>query len=127
MKFCEVHSPERKASLDVPHAGSQSTALASCASADFVFLQRVTRLTNGNLSAHLSKLSDAGLVSIEKRFIDKKPNTHVAITHKGTKSVDMHWSRLEQLRAGARRLVSPGGQTRRQLDCGHRVQHRAVP
>jgi len=78
-----------------------------------VFLRRVTRLTNGNLSAHLSKLSDAGLVSIEKRFIDKKPNTHVAITAKGRKSVEAHWSRLEQLRAGARRLVPPGGQTRR--------------
>jgi hypothetical protein len=29
------------------------TALPSCASADFVFLQRITGLTNGNLSAHL--------------------------------------------------------------------------
>jgi len=30
---------------------------------------------------------------------------------------------LEQLRAGARRLVPPGGQTR----LWHRLQHRAVP
>ena len=81
------------------------TALASCASADFVFLQRVARLTNGNLSAHLSKLSDGGLVTIEKRFIERKPNTLVAITAKGRRAVEQHWSRLEQLRAAARGLV----------------------
>jgi DNA-binding MarR family transcriptional regulator len=91
-----VHEPARLVIL---------TALASCASADFVFLQRLTRLTNGNLSAHLSKLNEAGLVGIKKRFIDKKPNTRVAITAKGRHAVDQHWARLEQLRAGARDLA----------------------
>jgi DNA-binding MarR family transcriptional regulator len=91
-----VHEPARLVIL---------TALASCASADFVFLQRVTRLTNGNLSAHLSKLYGAGLVTIEKRFVDRKPNTLVAITAKGRRAVENHWSRLEQLRAGARDLA----------------------
>jgi DNA-binding MarR family transcriptional regulator len=99
-----VHEPARLVIL---------TALASCASADFVFLQRVTRLTNGNLSAHLSKLSEAGLVAIEKRFIDKKPNTRVAITAKGRHAVDEHWARLEQLRAGARGLTPQTGKPRR--------------
>lgn len=90
-----VHEPARLVIL---------TALASCASADFVFLQRVTRLTNGNLSAHLSKLNEAGLVAIEKRFVDRKPNTHVLITDKGRHAVGQHWRQLEQLRAGARGL-----------------------
>ncbi len=80
------------------------TALASCASADFVFLQRITGLTNGNLSAHLAKLSEAGLVVIEKRFIGKKPNTQVVLTPRGRRAVNEHWRRLEQLRAGAREL-----------------------
>ncbi len=92
-----IHEPARLILL---------TALASCASADFVFLQRVARLTNGNLSAHLSKLSDAGLVTIEKRFIERKPNTLIAITAKGKRAVEQHWSRLEQLRAGARGLAT---------------------
>lgn len=91
-----VHEPARLVIL---------TALASCASADFVFLQRVARLTNGNLSAHLSKLADAGLVTIEKRFIDRKPNTLVAITEKGRNAVEQHWLRLEQLRAVAQSLM----------------------
>jgi DNA-binding MarR family transcriptional regulator len=98
-----VHEPARLVIL---------TALASCASADFVFLQRLTRLTNGNLSAHLSKLNEAGMVAIEKRFIDKKPNTRIAITAKGRHAVNDHWVRLEQLRAGARDL-SPQNQKRR--------------
>jgi DNA-binding MarR family transcriptional regulator len=99
-----VHEPARLVIL---------TALASCASADFVFLQRVTRLTNGNLSAHLSKLNDAGLVTIEKRFIDKKPNTRAAITAKGRHAVEEHWLRLEQLRASARDLTPQSGKPRR--------------
>lgn len=99
-----VHEPARLVIL---------TALASCASADFVFLQRLTRLTNGNLSAHLSKLSDAGLVAIQKRFVDKKPNTRVAITARGRHAVEEHWSRLEQLREGARGLTPQTGKPRR--------------
>jgi DNA-binding MarR family transcriptional regulator len=99
-----VHEPARLVIL---------TALASCASADFVFLQRITRLTNGNLSAHLSKLYVAGLVSIEKRFVDRKPNTHVAITTKGRHAVEEHWLQLEQLRAGARDLSPETANPRR--------------
>jgi DNA-binding MarR family transcriptional regulator len=90
-----VHEPARLVIL---------TALASCASADFVFLQRITGLTNGNLSAHLAKLSEAGLVVIEKRFIERKPNTQVVLTPRGRRAVNEHWRRLEQLRAGARGL-----------------------
>ena len=91
-----VHEPARLIIL---------TALASCASADFVFLQRLAGLTNGNLSAHLSKLSDAGLVTIEKRFIERKPNTLVALSPKGRHAIEQHWSQLEQLRASARSLT----------------------
>ncbi len=90
-----VHEPARLVIL---------TALASCASADFVFLQRLARLTNGNLSAHLTKLNGAGLISIEKRFVDRKPNTRVAITAKGRRAINEHWSRLEELRAAARQV-----------------------
>jgi len=47
------------------------TILASVASADFLFLQRETGLTKGNLSAHLSKLEEARYVKIEKTFKGK--------------------------------------------------------
>ena len=66
-----IHEPGRLAIL---------TVLSSVRDADFVFLQRATGLTKGNLSSHLTKLEDAGLVTIEKRFVRKKPNTSVALT-----------------------------------------------
>jgi DNA-binding transcriptional ArsR family regulator len=52
-------------------------------SADFLFLQRQTQMTPGNLSAHLSKLEDAGYVEIKKEFIERKPHTALALTKKG--------------------------------------------
>jgi DNA-binding transcriptional ArsR family regulator len=45
-------------------------------SADFLFLQRQTQMTPGNLSAHLSKLENAGYVEITKEFIERKGIRH---------------------------------------------------
>src|SRR4051812_20305326 len=84
-----IHEPGRLAIL---------TVLSSLKSADFVFLQRATGLTKGNLSSHLSKLDEAGLVTIEKRFVRKMPNTNVALTALGRKRIAAHWEQLERLR-----------------------------
>jgi DNA-binding transcriptional ArsR family regulator len=90
-----IHEPGRLAIL---------TVLSSVTDADFVFLQRATGLTKGNLSSHLTKLEEAGLVTIEKRFIRKKPNTNVALTKLGRRRIADHWAQLERLR----RLAEPG-------------------
>ena len=50
---------------------------------DFVYLKRVTGLSWGNLSTHLTKLADAGYVNIKKEFKDKKPHTMIKLTKKG--------------------------------------------
>jgi DNA-binding MarR family transcriptional regulator len=84
-----IHEPGRLAIL---------TVLSSVSEADFVFLQRTTGLTKGNLSSHLTKLEDAGLVEIEKRFVRKKPNTNVALTATGRTRVARHWEQLERLK-----------------------------
>jgi DNA-binding transcriptional ArsR family regulator len=47
---------------------------------DFLFLQRETGLTKGNLSSHLAKLEDAGYVEIEKTYLGKKPLTLCRLT-----------------------------------------------
>ncbi|MCW4018947.1 MAG: transcriptional regulator [Candidatus Bathyarchaeota archaeon] len=52
-------------------------------SADFLFIQHQTQMTPGNLSAHLSKLEEAGYVEVIKEFIDRKPHTALALTKKG--------------------------------------------
>ena len=51
-------------------------------SADFLFIMRQTGLTFGNLSAHMSKLEDAGYLTIIKEFIGKKPHTMLKLTEK---------------------------------------------
>ncbi|HEX8159111.1 MAG TPA: transcriptional regulator [Solirubrobacteraceae bacterium] len=84
-----IHEPGRLAIL---------TVLSSVNNADFVFLQRTTRLTKGNLSSHLTKLEEAGLVKIQKRFVHKKPNTNVALTAHGKQRIAQHWDQLERLK-----------------------------
>lgn len=82
------------------------TALSSCRRADFMFLLRLTGLTRGNLSSHLAKLEEAGLVRIEKRFVGRKPNTRVSLTPRGRRAIEAHWQRLEELRERSRDLES---------------------
>ena len=50
---------------------------------DYVYLQRVTGLSWGNLSKHLSKLEEAGYLETQKTFQGKKPNTSIRLTEKG--------------------------------------------
>ncbi len=90
-----VHEPARLAIL---------TALDACANADFLFLQRLTGLTAGNLSAHLGKLQDGGLVRIEKQFIGRLPNTQVALTKEGRAALRRHWRGLRRLQRGGAQL-----------------------
>jgi DNA-binding MarR family transcriptional regulator len=66
-------------------------------SADFVFLQRQTQMTPGNLSAHLSKLEDAGYVEITKEFIEKKPHTALALTKKGRNAFKQYRRNIKQI------------------------------
>ena len=85
-----IHEPGRLAIL---------TVLSSVKAADFVFLQRTTGLTKGNLSSHLTKLEAGGLVRIEKRFVQKKPNTKIELTPEGKRRVTDHWHQLERLKS----------------------------
>ena len=71
------------------------TILASVASADFLFLQRETGLTKGNLSAHLSKLEEAGYVRIEKTFKGKLPLTVCKLTAAGQKALTQYRQQLQ--------------------------------
>ena len=84
-----LHEPARLAIL---------TALASCESADFTFLQSLTGLSKGNLSSHLTKLEEANLVFILKSFVGKIPNTNISLTESGTKAINEHWKKLDAMR-----------------------------
>jgi len=66
-------------------------------SADFTFLLHQTGMTPGNLSAHLSKLEDAGYVEITKEFIERKPHTALALTKKGRDAFKQYRRNIKQI------------------------------
>lgn len=72
-----IHQPSRLAIMAV---------LAGCESADFAYLLNATGLTKGTLSAHLSKLEEAGYVVITKSFKGKYPHTSAALAPEGRKA-----------------------------------------
>jgi DNA-binding transcriptional ArsR family regulator len=84
-----VHEPARLAIL---------TVLSSCASADFVLLQRVTRLSKGNLSVQLTNLEQAGLVIIRKEIVDKKMRTTVSLSKRGVSEIADYWKVMDEIR-----------------------------
>ena len=57
-------------------------------SADFIFLKNLTGLTWGNLSAHLSKLEEAGYVKVEKSIVNKKTHSVAKLTKAGRTAFD---------------------------------------
>jgi DNA-binding MarR family transcriptional regulator len=87
-----IHEPARLSIL---------SALAACHSADFLYLQRLTGLTKGNLSSHIAKLETAGLVRVDKTFERKIPVTRLSLTKAGREGIDLHWQQLEGLRRQA--------------------------
>ncbi len=63
------------------------------------FPELVDRLdvTEGNLSSHLQRMEDAGAVSVEKEFVDRKPQTTYELTELGERKFEAHIGTLESL------------------------------
>lgn len=61
-----IHEPARLVIMAI---------LYTVESADFLFLLHETGLTKGNLSSHLTKLEQAGYITVEKTFRGKYPYT----------------------------------------------------
>ncbi|GIV62775.1 MAG: hypothetical protein KatS3mg045_0114 [Bellilinea sp.] len=81
-----LHEPARLAIVSI---------LAVVEKADFLYLQRETGLTKGNLSAHLSKLENAGYIQIEKTFKGKMPLTLVSLTEPGRTALNRYLSQMQ--------------------------------
>jgi DNA-binding MarR family transcriptional regulator len=71
--------------------------LSGVKEADFLWLQRESGLTKGNLSSHLSRLEDAGYVEIEKTYRGKLPLTLVRLTTAGDKAFERYKKRMKGL------------------------------
>ncbi len=78
--------------------------LAGVNEADFLWMQRESELTKGNLSGHLAKLEDAGYVEVEKTYRGKIPMTLLRLTRKGRAALETYKKSLNGLlkRTGTR-------------------------
>ena len=72
------------------------TILYTAESADFLYLQRETGLTKGNLSSNLSKLEESNYLEIEKTYRGKIPLTVCRLTGKGRVAFQEYRNRLQQ-------------------------------
>ena len=69
--------------------------------ADFGELKAKLRTTDGNLSVHLTKLEEAGYVSIEKTYAGKKPLTRAHLTDAGWEAFRRYLDAISALLAPA--------------------------
>lgn len=66
-------------------------------SADFTFLMSQTGLTWGNLSAHMTKLEEAGYIQVEKSFKGRRPNTMLSLTALGRAAFKAYRRNMKQV------------------------------
>jgi DNA-binding transcriptional ArsR family regulator len=83
-----VHEPARLAIL---------TVLASAEEVAFLFLQRVTGMSKGNLSSHTQKLESAGYLDTVKAFQGRIPVTSFRITEDGRAALRLYHQQLRAL------------------------------
>ena len=81
-----IHEPARLAIMAILYAAEE---------ADFLFLLREAGLTKGNLSAHLSRLEEAGYVEIQKTFRGKLPQTVCGLTPAGREAFEGYRKQLK--------------------------------
>jgi DNA-binding MarR family transcriptional regulator len=72
--------------------------LSAVESALFSELRDKVGATDGNLSAHLRKLEDAGYVRADKSFVNRKPQTRLSLTEAGRKAWAAWLTQMEALR-----------------------------
>ncbi|MCR5573585.1 MAG: transcriptional regulator [Bacteroidaceae bacterium] len=63
--------------------------------ADFTYIKEQTGATAGNLSVQIDKLTKAGYVEVEKKFVGKRPCTTCRITQKGVEAFDQYVNDLK--------------------------------
>ena len=63
--------------------------------ADFVYIKEQTGATAGNLSVQIDKLSTAGYIAVEKKFVGKRPCTLCRITPLGVEAFDNYVESLK--------------------------------
>ncbi|HKR04654.1 MAG TPA: transcriptional regulator [Bacteroidia bacterium] len=63
--------------------------------AEFTFIRETTGATSGNVSVQVSKLEEAGYVTVKKEFKNNYPCTTLSITEKGIKAFEDYVNNLK--------------------------------
>lgn len=69
--------------------------------AEFTWLRGKTGSTDGNLGAQLLKLEEVGYVTVEKKFVMRKPQSVYRITEEGRQALADYVQALKQLLGSA--------------------------
>jgi len=64
---------------------------------DFIYLRQLLDVTDGNLGAHLRKLEEAGYISVNKTFVERKPRTYVSASPEGRRVFQEHVAALQAI------------------------------
>jgi DNA-binding HxlR family transcriptional regulator len=75
--------------------------LATVEEAEFTWLRAKTGSTDGNLGAQLTKLEEAGYLTVEKKFVQRKPQTLYRMTESGRTALTEYVQALKQLLGAA--------------------------
>jgi DNA-binding MarR family transcriptional regulator len=73
------------------------SVLVANESYDFNALKELLETTDGNLATHLKALEREKYISVNKSFIDRKPNTRYKVTERGRTAFKKHLDALEEL------------------------------
>ncbi|GAB3021683.1 winged helix-turn-helix domain-containing protein [Natronobiforma cellulositropha] len=63
----------------------------------FTDLKDALEITEGNLASHIEKMETADCVTVEKQFVDRKPQTTYQLTETGRDLFEAHVQTLESL------------------------------
>ena len=69
--------------------------LINLESAEFKYLLENTGATRGNVSVQITKLKEAGYITVKKSFRDNYPLTTCRITQKGVKAFESYVESIE--------------------------------
>lgn len=97
-----VHEPARLLILAV---------LANAREVEFTFLEKVSGLSKGNLSSHMSKLEAGGLIEVKKSFRGKRPLTELRITPAGRTALADYRQRLAAVVQALPETATPSKRT----------------
>lgn len=72
-------------------------ALESGNEVDFSYMRDLLQVTGGNLGAHLRKLEEAGYITVNKTYVERKPRPYISAISEGREAFQEHVEVLKSI------------------------------